>query len=666
MPTVWYNHRPGKSGWSSGVADRTSYSNAGTTIDESIMDNKILFLFTLLVVWFGNNYHTIAQNTGSETRSAMGIPGPDYWQNQANYQIEVELDDQQHAIAGEVVIDYHNYSPHQLPYLWLHLDQNRFKADSRGAIINNVGGRHDGSTTTGMTIEEVQVDAGNGFEPADYIITDSRMQIRLKQPLEAQRGNSSIKVSYAFTVPEYGADRTGRILLKNGWIYEVAHWYPRVAVFDDANGWDTAPYLGGGEFYCEFGNFEYAITLPSDYLVMGSGSLINPEEVLTDLAQRRLAKARQSDKTIFIIKPNELGKKRFTQDRPTLTWRFRMDQTRDVAWACSKGFIWDAATAGLPNGKEALVMSAYPEESKGNEAWGQATAYGKAVLEHYAKKWGNYPYPTLVNVAGVVGGMEYPGLHFTKYDRGGNTLWRTLDHEVAHNWFPMIVGSNERQHAWMDEGLVTFMGYYSAKSMGDGQFASYISHLPIIYGRLPNWSVDPVMTPPDQSQAISFSDVIYFKPAVALLILREYILGGDRFDYAFQQYIQAWSYKHPTPDDLFNCIENASGEDLDWFWDSWFYSTDQLDQAIVSVGMEDEEPSIVVKNKGGMPLPLEMAISFEDNSTELIRLPAEIWFKGDSWIQNLDTDLKVSRVELDPRGLLPDINRKNNVWEARE
>lgn len=624
-----------------------------------------LFLFLFYGPSLGEIQAQSNSNVASSGHTKLGIPGPDYWQNEANYKISVVLNEMEHSILGEVTINYSNNSPYALNYLWLHLDQNRFSPNSRGAVINNVGGRHEGSITAGMEISSVELIGGNGRQKADFHISDSRLQIRLPEPLAANGAEIALKLAFRFTIPEYGADRTGRIKLKNGWVYEVAQWYPRMAVLDQAGGWDTSPYLGGGEFYCVFGDFEYDITLPSDFVVAGSGTLINPEEVLNATALKRLEKAKNSEQTVFIIKPNELKKKRFTPEKPQLTWRFRMDQSRDVAWACSKGFIWDAARAQLPTGKDVLVMSVYPEESQGAEAWGQATAYGKAVLEHYSNKWTPYPYPSLVNVAGIVGGMEYPGLHFTKYDRGGNALWRTLDHEVAHNWFPMMVGSNERQHAWMDEGFVTFMGYYSAQAMKDGHFASFISNLPLIYTRLPNWYIDPVMTAPDKNQGINFSDIVYFKPAVALLVLREYVLGGDRFDYAFQQYIKAWAFKHPTPDDFFNCMENASGEDLDWFWDSWFYSVEKLDQVIEAVKQEGQTNFISIKNAAGLPLPVEMGITYEDGAFEMVKLPAEIWFKGNNWTQEINNNKKIIKVELDPRKLLPDSNRKNNVWEQK-
>lgn len=596
------------------------------------------------------------------SQNNLGIPGPDYWQNQADYQISVTLDVKNHSVTGEVQIKYTNNSPFDLNYLWLHLDQNRFNSTSRGALINNEGGRHEGSLTNGIDIKSVEINQDSSFRNADFHITDSRLQIRLENPITSDGTTVDIKLSFQFTIPEYGADRTGRINLKNGWIYEVAHWYPRMAVLDEAGGWDTAPYLGAGEFYCEFGNFAYEITLPSDFVVVGSGTLVNPEEVLNETALKRLQKAKTTEQTVFIIEPDEVGKKRFTLNKPSLTWRFQMDQSRDVAWACSKGFIWDAATAHLPDSKEVLVMSVYPSESQGQQAWGKATAYGKEVLEYYSQKWSPYPYSTLVNVAGIVGGMEYPGLHFTKFDRGENALWRTLDHEVAHNWFPMMVGSNERQHAWMDEGFVTFMGYYSAQAMQEGSFASFISNLPYIYSRMPNWLVNPVITAPDKSQSISFSDVVYFKPAVALLVLREYVLGGDRFDYAFRQYIKAWAYKHPTPVDFFNCMENASGEDLDWFWNSWFYSIEKLDQAVDIVVNEDKSTLVIIKNMEGMPLPVELMITYADGMVEKVRLPAEIWFKGSTWKYQVEGEKQISSVELDPRKLLPDINRENNVW----
>ncbi|HKK79552.1 MAG TPA: M1 family metallopeptidase, partial [Phaeodactylibacter sp.] len=439
-----------------------------------------------------------------------------------------------------------------------------------------------------------------------------------------------------------------------------AQCYPRMAVLDDVTGWNNLPYLGPGEFYCEYGTFEYAVTVPAGFVVAGSGTLQNPKEVLgRDLASR-LDNAVESDTAQFIIAPEEIGQA-LPASEETITWRYQMDNTRDVAWACSPAFVWDAAGAKRPDGSRILVQSFYPMESYGG--WRQATAYAKGSLEHYSEQWFPYPYASLSNVAGGVGGMEYPGLHFTGYRKKGNSLWVTLDHEVAHNWFPMIVGSNEREHAWMDESFVTFMGYYAAEAYTGDDFNSYISNPQMMMRRFMEAGLAPVMTPPRRVQE-GFSDVVYFKPAIALYLLREYVLGKERFDYAFRTYIEHWAYKHPQPEDFFRAMENGSGEQLDWFWQGWFYESGDLDQSISSASQSDQgRLRIDLENRLDMPMPAVLEITYEDGSTETRRFPVDVWANEGRFSTRLQLDKPVAELRLDPDGMLPDVEPRNNVWK---
>ncbi|MCO6489833.1 MAG: M1 family metallopeptidase [Phaeodactylibacter sp.] len=595
------------------------------------------------------------QSFAQPTRSPLGTPGPAYWQNRADYDISATLDTSLHKVIGKVTINYANNSPYPLEYLWLQLDQNKYQAGSRGALANPAGSRHEGSITNGFEIGGVFY---NGL-PVAYTITDTRMQIRLKAPLAANGAKASIAIDYSFTVPEEGADRMGRIRLEDGWVYEVAQWYPRMAVLDDVTGWNNLPYLGPGEFYCDYGDFEYTIDVPNGFVVAGSGKLLNPGEVLPRSYAKKLEAARQSDSTLFIVTPDEAGNAPVGSGKRGI-WKFRLENARDVAWACGKGLIWDAGGAKLPGGKRVLVQSFYPRESL--SGWDRATEYAKASVEHYSEQWFEYPYPTLCNVAGTVGGMEYPALHFTEYNRSGNGLWVTLDHEVAHNWFPMIVGSNERQHAWMDEGFVTFMGYYAAKAFRGADYASYVSDYKAMRQRFIGTDLGPVTRPPREISK-GFSDVVYFKPAIALLVLREYVLGPERFDYAFRQYIRNWAYKHPRPEDFFNCMENAAGEELDWFWQSWFYQDEGLDQEITNARQRDDGTVfITLTNKLGMPMPAVVEFTLADGSTERKELPADIWNQGNTFSFTHQAARPVRSIQLDPDEWLPDVERRNNRW----
>jgi len=591
----------------------------------------------------------------SQTRSAHGAPGPDYWQNRADYDITATLDTAQHLISGIVQITYTNNSPYELPYLWLQLDQNKYRPGSRGERISPAGSRHDGSITGGLEAGGITVDG----QPVEDILSDTRLQLQLRFPLRPGK-KVEIAMNYTFAIPEKGADRMGRMKAEDGWIYEIAQWYPRIAVFDDVEGWNTLPYLGPGEFYCEYGDFEYTVTVPAGFVVAGSGELQNPKDVLSRPLLERLEAAAESDTARYIIPPQEAGRAPLAEGE-ALSWTFRMENTRDVAWACSPAFIWDACRAELPEQRYALMQSFYPRESL--PAWGRASEYAKASVEHYSSKWFPYPYSSLSNVAGLVGGMEYPGLHFTSFEKSGNGLWVTLDHEVAHNWFPMIVGSNERRHAWMDESLVTFMGYYAAEAFGGEDYSSYISDPQFMMQRFVDKDLDPVMTPPRGIRQ-GFSDVVYFKPAIALYLLREYVLGAERFDYAFRAYIRNWAYKHPRPEDFFRAMENGSGEELDWFWKSWFYESEQLDQSISSASQTGKgRLRLELRNRLGMPMPVVLEITYEDGSSEARRFPVDIWAKGSRLRTLLPVEKKVSELRLDPQGLLPDLERRNNRWQ---
>lgn len=597
------------------------------------------------------------------TRSPLGMPGPAYWQNRADYDIYATLDTLHHKITGKVTISYTNNSPYPLDYLWLQLGQNKFQAGSRGTQVNTAGSRHEGNITQGFEIGSVVCNGPGAMArsvPAAYTITDTRMQIKLQAPLAANGGKGSITIDYSFTIPEEGAGRMGRILLDDGWIYEIAQWYPRMAVLDDVTGWNNLPYLGAGEFYCEYGDFEYTVDVPNGFVVAGSGELLNPGEVLPRSYAKKLEAARQSDSTLFIIGPEEAGKAPVGSGKRGV-WKFHMENTRDVAWACGKGLLWDAGSARLPGGKRVLIQSFYPRESL--NGWDRATEYARASVEHYSEKWFEYPYPTLSNVAGTVGGMEYPGIHFTSYSRSGNPLWVTLDHEVAHNWFPMIVGSNERQHAWMDEGFVTFMGFFAAQAFEGADYSSYISNYKAMRQRFMEAELGPVMRPPREIDK-GFSDVVYFKPAIALLVLREYVLGPERFDYAFRQYIRNWAYKHPRPEDFFNSMENAGGEELGWFWKSWFYQDESLDQEITEARQRDDGSVLItLTNKLGMPMPVVVEFTLADGSVELKELPVDIWNQGDTYFFTHRPARPVQSILIDPDEWLPDVERRNNRWE---
>ena len=606
---------------------------------------------------------------GNEYRTASGAPGVKYWQNHADYKLNVTLDTATHKIDGTTIITYTNNSPDGLPFLWLQLDQNIYREDSRAEATSPVtGGRFTNKTfTNGDEIKGVYVITKGKTLKVNYLVTDTRMQIKLSDTLKGGGNKIQIRIDYGFDIPQYGTDRMGRQLTKNGWIYEIAQWYPRMEVYDDVTGWNVIPYLGASEFYLEYGNFDYSITAPANLIVAGSGELLNPAEVLTPVAIARLTKAKGSDETVFIRDTADLANPASTVNKPTLTWHFFCKNARDVSWAASKAFLWDAARINLPSGKKALAQSVYPVESAGRAAWGRSTEYVKGCIELYSKEWFEYTYPVATNVAGNVGGMEYPGIVFCSSTSQSGGLWEVTNHEFGHNWFPMIVGSNERKYAWMDEGFNTFINKVDTKVFNNGEYFEKSDEqkgAPAMFGM----DAEAIMNVPDVIQADYLGYAAYEKPALGLTILREQILGEERFDFAFRTYIKRWAFKHPTPWDFFHTMDNAAGEDLSWFWKEWFTTTYKLDQGVRAIDYIDNDAAkgslITIENKEEMALPVTISIKEENGKTGVVKLPAEIWQRGPVWTFAYKSTSKISFAIIDPDHVLPDINPDNNSFSG--
>lgn len=612
--------------------------------------------------------------TSGDTRSANGKPGPAYWQNRADYTIHTSLNELQAdtTISGEVAINYTNNSPDKLDYLWLQLDQNLFRPDSRGAATTPISGdRFDvrGFSRGGYHIESVYVTYKNKTYKVNPVITDARMQVRLQTPMGVKGDKISVKVKYWFSVPFYGADRMGRKKFKQGWVYEIAEWYPRMCVYDDVEGWNTLPYMGLGEFYCEYGNFDYYVTAPANMLVVGSGDLQNAAEVLTPVQQARLAQARNSDKTIDIIKPEEVGQPATHPRKGSLTWHFKMENSRDISWAASTAFIWDGAKVNLPSGRKCIAMAAYPAESSGNNSWGRATEYLKNSMEIYSNEYFEYPWNSATTVSGVALGMEYPGIVFCLSNLKNRGLWGDITHEIGHNWFPMIVGSNERKYMWMDEGFNTFINVWSSNHFNHGEYADSNKTAPGIANFMKR-THDPLMTPPE-GMGLSGADYgqYYSKTALGLTILRNDVLGPERFDYAFNEYVKHWAFKHPLPYDFFRTMNDAAGEDLNWFFKPWFFTTWKLDQAIQSVDYVNNDPSkgviITLVNKDKLAMPVILKITQENGTVETLKLPVNVWQRGGVWKFKYPSTSAIKSAELDPGREFPDIDRNNNVWKGK-
>lgn len=619
---------------------------------------------------FGPLFYT--QN-GNDYRSASGAPGSKYWQNRVDYTISVALDDVKNTVSGTITITYKNNSPDKLPYLWLQLDQNSFKETSRGYAITPARSRYGAQGEKfdgGYKIENISVSQKALPVKFTSLIEDTRMQIRLAQPMAANGDIVTVKMDYSYIIPKQGSDRTSHLTTKNGEIFAVAQWFPRMCVYDDVIGWNTLPYWGGGEFYCEYGDINYSITAPSSHIVMGSGELLNPQEVFTAEQLKRWNAAKLSDATVHIRTESEVTDPSSRPAKDKLTWKFKIINARDAAWSSSKSFVLDAAKINLPSGKKSLAVSAHPVESNGMDAYGRGVEYVKASIEHYSKMWFEYPYPMAVNVATSISGMEYPGIIFCGWRDKNANVWGVIDHEFGHTWFPMIVGTNERKYGWMDEGFNTFINDISSAEFNKGEYKPRPTPWHSVGRSLGNPVLENMMLMPDGMTERNIGYNLYSKPGYGLTLLRDQIVGKERFDYAFREYIKNWAYKHPTPFDFFRSMENGTGEDLAWFWRSWFLNSWKNDQALGEVKSVLAEGKIVgytiqVRNLEKMPMPIILQVKTKSGKTETLKVPVDVWMKNTSWLVRYPTTEEIVEVTIDPEKLLPDGNPDNNKWTAQ-
>lgn len=613
---------------------------------------------------------------GNLFRSASGKPGPKYWQNEADYTISASFNPQTHILKGKVEIDYTNNSPDELNALWLQLDQNKAKANSRVNHMQNPSMTPDSSK--GYAIEQLTLTRSGKKKITPFKVFGTRLQIRLKKNI-APGETIALSIAYSFEQPKDGG-RSGYMESEDGQgIYEFAYWYPRMCVYDDYYGWNTLPFIGGGEMYLDYGTIDYKITVPANQVVVGSGVLMNKEEILNKKTLRRLEKASASNQTIMIRKINEIASPVTKEEKGLVTWHFKMKNTRDVAWAMSSSYIWDAAKINLKDGKTALAQSFYPPKStKKDRGWPRSTQMLKASVEFFSDFVLNYPYKTASSVAGAVGGMEFPGLAFNHWSVNEEIMYLLAAHEIGHTWFPMVIGSDERRSPFMDEGFNTFVDVYAEEAFNNGEFAPKRDGEYAPGGGNPAEEIikviaatkngPTIMTAPDNMAYKHVHPLHYFKTAFGLVLLREVILGHDRFDYAFQQYAKTWAFKHPRPLDFFRSMENNTGEDLRWFWEGWFYHNWQLDQAITSVSYSKNDPTkgatVTISNNKQMVMPILIQIEEENGKIHTYKIPVDIWRYGKNATLNIDSHSKIKRIELDAKAQLPDIDRTNNVWQG--
>jgi hypothetical protein len=698
-------------------------------------------------------------------RSGSGAPGHLYWQQQADYQMQLVLDDEKQWLYGKETITYTNNSPDPLTYLWLQLDQNLFRPDSdtystqtaalseRSNMWQLQRATGDYNYDGGFNIKSV-TDA-NG-KPLRYVINKTMMRIDLEQPMKTG-DKFSFKIEWDYHINDQllVGGRSGYEYFPEdkNYLYEMAQFFPRMAVYDDVNGWQNKQFLGSGEFALTFGDYDVEITVPADHIVAATGVLQNPEEVLTEAQRTRLKQSETAENPVLIVTEREAREAEKNRSKQTKTWKFSAENVRDYAWASSRKFVWDAMGVQVAE-KNVMAMSYYPKE--GNPLWGQySTEVVAHTLEVYSKYTIDYPYPVAISVHGPVWGMEYPMICFnggrpepdgTYSDRIKYAMISVIIHEVGHNYFPMIVNSDERQWTWMDEGLNTFLQYLTEQEWERDYPSRRGRPADIVdYMKGEKAGMNPIMTNSESIQ--QFGNNAYGKPATALNILRETVMGRELFDFAFKEYARRWAFKHPMPADFFRTMEDASAVDLDWFWHGWFYTNDHVDIAINSVErlehkpqdgeylverrfedytdvstqrnrteiaktrverkpqlrdfynenpqyignrsqrtfkadkdyfkkLSDDEKAFFERNKhfyqiefeniGGLVMPLIIQLHYEDGTSEIRYIPAEVWrIKSDKITKVITTQKPVKQFVLDPYQETADTDMENNYYPRR-
>jgi hypothetical protein len=600
----------------------------------------------------------------NEFRAASGAPGPKYWQNHADYDIKATLDTTSKTLHGSLRLRYTNNSPDTLRYIWMQLEQNAFRNKSLNSFIFPQDSRFGARGFEGGDVIE-RFDQILGGAAGRHVAVKRRpnettMKVDLAEPLAPGRA-ATFDIAWNFLIPEHGADRMGR----EGSLYELAQWYPRVNVYDDVRGWNTEPYLGQGEFYLEYGDYNVDITVPAGYIVASTGALTNPTAVLTPTQISRLAKAIKSPTTVNIVTLDEI---RSGAARPaksgTLTWKFAAKNVRDVAFATSPEYIWDAS------GWNGILAQAFYRPSA-VDPWKDAADQTRMSLDEYSTRWFKYPWPQMSAVEGPISGMEYPMLVMEAKSDDKYDLYNVVTHEIGHNWFPMLVGSNERVHMWQDEGFNTFINTFSEgrryPEKGD-QLARALGERQYVENHMKDSTDVPIDVMPDRINPRLLGLAAYVKPSVGLNLLRQEVLGPEAFDDAFRTYIQRWAYKHPTPEDFYRTMEDAGGRRLDWFWREWFKENPRFDQAIdtVATQQQDDVQNVIVAygNRARGVLPIRARFTFSDGSSESYDYPAEVWSTNTTrYLRRYSFKGKtLSRIELDPEKRLVDVDRTNNVW----
>lgn len=727
----------------------------------------LITLLPLLAIGQNNKFAQLGEElpTPNEYRNAAGAPGHNYYQQKADYKIKVEINDQTQKLTGRETITYTNNSPDKLEYLWIQLDQNVRALDSDSKLIT-VEKMEDFRSIDDVQKKFFYYDGGFKIEDVsssgkkmNYSINKTMLRIDLDKAL-APNTSITFNISWWYNINDRmqvgGRGGYEYFEEEDNYLYTIAQWFPRMCVYNDVEGWQNKQFLGRGEFALPFGDYEVSITVPSDHIVGATGELQNPSSVLSTEQRNRLKKAVNSKEPVLIVTQEEAEKNEATKEKGLKTWTFKAKNVRDFAFASSRKFIWDAQGVNI-GGKTVMAMSYYPKE--GNPLWERySTKLVAHTLKTYSKYTVDYTYPVAISVHSKWIGMEYPMICFnggrpesdgTYSERTKYGMWGVIIHEVGHNFFPMIINSDERQWTWMDEGLNTFVQYLTEQEWERGYPSRRgPAYMIADYMRGDKKRISPIMT---NSESIwQFGNNAYGKPATALNILRETIMGRELFDHAFKIYCERWAFKHPSPADFFRTMEDASAVDLDWFWRSWFYTNDHVDISVDAVQwfeLDTRNPDVeklVAKenndnsdpfigdtrnitsiketvnerdasiddfygtrdiyavdvldlkeyeefrnnlsekdlellnsgkqfyevhfsNIGGIPMPLILEFTFEDNSTEVIRIPAEIWRRHEEKVTKVFIfENKVQSLRLDPFLETADTDLNNNSWPEKK
>ncbi|HEY8259432.1 MAG TPA: M1 family metallopeptidase [Gemmatimonadales bacterium] len=597
------------------------------------------------------------------TRTRTGVPGPKYWQQWSEYKLEAELNPVSKRLTGHGTIKYYNRSPDTLATVYVQLLHNIFAPGAHHDT--NVPWSVEGVDLAKVTAQGTALSAAGGEGPG-YEVSGTIMRMRLPKPIPPG-GSADFAFDWKLRVPPDGAPRGGQ----DGEVYYISYWYPQMAVYDDVNGWQTDQYLGNAEFYMGYGDYDVSLTLPAGWLVTGTGTLENPGDVLSAQTRARLDSASRASGIVHVVGENDRSAGRSTtagQDGK-LTWHFSAKNVRDFAWGASTRYLWDATNAavGDVNGDgrpdSSAIYSFYRPEQRISH-WDEAARYGRHSIEFFSKYLWPYPWPHMSVVDGPnsCGGMEYPMMTCIGGEWDTLSMYEVVDHEIGHMWFPMMVGSDEKRFAWMDEGFTQFdqsQGMADFFKGFDDEARNRKNYLDLAeeggetelmhHGdRFPNYN--------------AYGVAAYYKPAAALVALRG-VIGRDTFHKAFTEYGRRWLYKHPTPWDFFETIEDVSHQDLSWFWRTWFFETWKLDQAIDTVTTVGDSVEVVIANRGKAPMPVKLAVTRESGPADTLTVPVDVWLGGAK-----RTAVRVAReptiktIEIDPGNDFPDVDRSNQKW----